>query len=227
MSLRIGVDLDGTLADLSAAYHELEARIFGAAASAEKVDDASATDDPSRNSTVPTGRERERRQEAVWREIRATKDFWTTLSPLEPTAVRDLHRAALDQNWEVFFITQRPQTAGSPAQLQSQRWLIEHGFPTPSVLTLTGSRGKAAHALDLDFLIDDLPKNCVDVLSDSKCQPILIVRDSEPTVEIAAKRMKIGIVRTIAEAVDLLSRPAVEPRASLVTRVLGRLGLAR
>ena len=31
MSLRIGVDLDGTLADLSSIYHEYEATLFGGA----------------------------------------------------------------------------------------------------------------------------------------------------------------------------------------------------
>src|SRR5689334_16048976 len=124
MSLRVGVDLDGTLADLSAAYHAVETKIFGSAASAEKIDDATEGDDPSENLSLPRARERERRHETVWREIRSTKDFWTTLSPIEPTAIRDLHRAALEGNWEVFFITQRPQTAGSPVQLQSQQWLI-------------------------------------------------------------------------------------------------------
>ena len=97
----------------------------------------------------------------------------------------------------------------------------------PSVLTLSGSRGKAVHALDLDFLIDDLPKNCIDVISDSKCRPILVMRNADAQSEDAARRMNIGVVRSVSEAIDLLSQPAPEPRRSVVERILRALGLSR
>ena len=113
---------------------------------------------------------------------------------------------------------QRPQTAGATVQRQSQRWLIDQGFDMPSVLTLTGARGKAAHALDLDFLIDDLPKNCIDVISDSKCRPLLFLRRSDATTEATAHRLGIGIVRSVSEAIDLLAQrglPSRPPEASV------------
>ena len=127
----------------------------------------------------------------------------------------------------MFFITQRPKSAGASVQKQTQEWLIAQGFKTPSVLTLSGSRGKAAHALDLDFLIDDLPKNCIDVISDSKCRPLLIVRNPDPKAEGAAHRMGIGVVRSVAAAIELLSKPAPEPRETAVGRILRTLGLSR
>jgi len=93
-----------------------------------------------------------------------------TLEPIERGVVRQLFDIACARDWEVFFVTQRPGTMGETVQRQTQRWLIDQGFQTPSVLTLGGSRGRACGALELDFLIDDLPKNCVDVVADSKCR---------------------------------------------------------
>jgi phosphoglycolate phosphatase-like HAD superfamily hydrolase len=265
MSLRIGVDLDGTLADLSAMYHQYEEAIFGEASTADESDaeignaeeklaeseavgeksarysaesgekpaDKAATNNGSKRKELSDSermrlaRQQNSRHESVWRALKNTPDLWTLLKPIEPRAVKDLYAAMLAHKWEVFFITQRPGTAGATVQAQTQKWLMAHGFETPSVLTLTGSRGKAAHALDLDFLIDDLPKNCIDVISDSKCRPILVLRQEDVSAEIAAKRLNIGIVRSVAEAISLLVQPAPEPRESTVAKVLRRLGLSR
>ena len=172
-------------------------------------------------------RRRSREHDAVWQAVKSTENFWTRLQPLESTAVRDLQAAADRHGWEVFFITQRPKTAGASVQKQSQQWLMAQGFIAPSVLTLTGSRGKAAHALELDVLIDDLPKNCVDVISDSKCRPILVLRRSDKKAEDAARQMKIGVVRSVGEAIQLLATPMPEPRETSVARILKLLGLSR
>jgi hypothetical protein len=104
---------------------------------------------------------------------------------------------------------------------------MEHGFETPSVLTLAGSRGKAAHALELDFLIDDTAKNCVDVIADSKCRPILVLREPDAAAEATAARMKIGLVRSVTEAIALLAQPKPEPRESALPRILKLLGFGK
>lgn len=230
MALRLGVDLDGTLADLSSAYRKIEENLYGAP-SAPAVDDGddevAPEQDRSDKERLRDARARTSRQDAVWRAIRHTPDFWTTLSPIEPGAVQHLYDSAVMHGWEVFFITQRPTSAGLTVQTQSQQWLIEQGFKTPSVLTLNGSRGKAAHALDLDFLIDDLARNCVDVVSDSKCRPILVLRRSDPDSIATAKLMKIGTVRSVAEAISLLSKPVPVSRKGAVGSVLRLLGLAK
>jgi hypothetical protein len=101
------------------------------------------------------------------------------------------------------------------------------GFETPSVLTLGGPRGKAASALELDFLIDDLPKNCVDVLSDSRCRPILVLRDPASADSTAAARMNIGVVPSVSKAIELLKQPHGAARESRVASILRKLGLAR
>ena len=149
------------------------------------------------------------------------------LDPIEAGAVRRLHELTLAGGWEVFFVTQRPSSAGASVQLQSQQWLAAQGFPMPSVLTLSGSRGRAAQALDLDFLIDDLPKNCIDVISDSKCRPILVLRQPDPEGEAAARRMRIGVVPSVSAALSLLADSSTDVRPSVVARILSKLGLTR
>ena len=227
MSLRIGVDLDGTLADLSAIYHEHEEALFGKPTDGDIVDPAKSERNQPGKEKLKAAKQRSRRQEEVWRVLKRTPDFWTRLKPIEPGVVAELYHQAILHTWEVFFITQRPKSAGASVQKQTQDWLIEQGFPTPSVLTLIGSRGKAAQALDLDFLIDDLPKNCVDVISDSRCRPILVVRHRDEKTVAAARRMNIGIVYSVSEAIELLSGPAPVVRETAVDRILKKLGLAR
>jgi len=226
MSLRIGIDMDGTLADLSTFYHEYEETLFGKR-SEDVADEAEGEEEPTDKEKLRAAKEASKRREQVWRALRHTPDMWTMLKALEPNAVSDLQAAMTTHNWEVFFITQRPKTEGKSVQAQTQKWLIDQGFNAPSVLTLTGSRGKAAHALDLDFLIDDLPKNCIDVISDSRCRPILILREPNPSARLTAKRMNIGVVRSVSEAIELLKQPPEAPRESMVTNVLRKLGLAR
>jgi len=238
MSFRIGFDLDGTLADLSTTYREFETRLFGpqntssdeAISDSEDVEAVAAVAADGRSASkarLKQAREDSSRQSAVWKEIKETADFWTVLRPLEPGVVGDLYTTAIENKWEVFFITQRPPSAGATVQLQTQRWLIAQGFETPSVLTLSGSRGKAASALELDFLVDDLPKNCVDVLSDSRCRPILVLRRPDTTDTAAAARMNIGVVASVAQAIELLKKPNGGIRESRVASVLRKLGLSR
>ncbi len=225
MTLRIGVDLDGTLADLSSAYHDIEVSLFGRHSDDSVLEELPA--EPTDKEKLKAARARSREQDAVWQCVKSTPDFWEQLKPIEPNAVRDLQAAVAAHGWEVFFITQRPKTAGASVQLQTQRWLVAQGFEWPSVLTLSGARGKAAHALDLDVLIDDLPKNCIDVISDSRCRPILVLRTPNPQTEAAALRMNIGVVTSVAEAIALLAQPVPATRETAMRRILKQLRLAR
>jgi hypothetical protein len=220
--LRIAFDMDGTLADLSSAYAEVEERLFGAAdeeakhpapevreqeqqtaaaaAAAAQVEQERREDDRRTTTRIMMTRNRDR----VWRTIEATPNFWTTLKPLENGAVKRLYQLTGELNWEVFFITQRPATAGGTVQWQTHKWLVEQGFNTPSVIPLSGGRGKAAAALRVDYLIDDTPQNCVDVLSDSSTRAILLVDASDPLAEASARRLGIGVAHNVHEVLDLL-----------------------
>jgi FMN phosphatase YigB (HAD superfamily) len=222
--LRIAFDMDGTLADLSSAYAELEERLFGEAddeakhpapeareqeqqADAEAAPAVAAADaqlERQEDYRRMVARTTTRHRELVWKTIEATPDFWTTLKPLEDGAVKRLYQLTGELNWEVFFITQRPATAGATVQRQTHTWLVEQGFETPSVIPLSGGRGKAAAALKLDYLIDDTPQNCVDVLSDSSTRVMLLVDADDPLAERSARRLGIGVAHSVHEVLDLL-----------------------
>lgn len=225
LPLRIAFDMDGTLADLSSAYAEIEERVFGPELaeherpapeareeeqhSEEETPPAETTRDnrqPERRSAIRRGT---RHRDRVWRAIESTPNFWTTLKPLEKGAVKRLYQLAGEHNWEVFFITQRPATAGATVQWQTHKWLVEQGFAMPSVIPLSGARGRCAAALQLDYLVDDTPQNCVDVLSDSSTRAILLVHDDDPLAESSARRLGIGTAYNVHQVLDLLVEATV------------------
>ena len=224
--VRVGFDMDGVLADFASAFREVELGLFGPSAGVNaespEVEAANEENDqapPAANG--PTPGEIRRRRDAIWSAIHNTPDFWTTLKPLDPTAVRRIHEMMLRRGWEVFFITQRPSTAGQTVQRQTQQWLRDQGFDMPSVLVISGSRGAAAGALRLTYHVDDSPQNCLDVASDSRAKPILIVPERDEVTENSARRLRISIARSIAEALDQLERtPDTTPKEP---RFLNRL----
>jgi hypothetical protein len=227
MPLRIGFDMDGVLADFSTAFREVERGIFGPDSSltAEAPEIEAQSEEQAGDAEQqqgPTPREMRRRRDTIWRAIHNTPDFWTTLKPHDPGAVRRIHQMMLRYGWEVFFITQRPSTVGQTVQRQTQHWLVEHGFDLPSVLVISGSRGAAAGALRLDYHVDDSPQNCLDVVSDSRARPILIVPEPDPVTENSAKRLRINVARTVGEALDMLEQIATGAKADAPT-LLGTL----
>ena len=131
-----------------------------------------------------------------------------------------------ERKWEVIFLTSRPETSGDTAQLQSQRWLVERGFPLPSVFVVHGSRGKIAASLQLDVLVDDRPENCLDVAIDSTARAILVWRGGEDKVPGSARQLGIGAVTSIAECLDILEAlDRAEDEVGLVDRFKRLLGL--
>jgi hypothetical protein len=212
LPLRIAFDMDGTLADLSSAYATVEERLFGAADEEAKHPAPEVREQEQQTAAAAAAAQAEatprmtvtRSREQVWRTIEATPDFWTMLKPLENGAVQRLYELTSELNWEVFFITQRPATVGHTVQWQTHKWLVEQGFQTPSVIPLSGGRGKAAAALRLDYLVDDTPQNCMDVLSDSSTRAILLVDADDPLAEASARRLGIGVARNVHEVLELL-----------------------
>jgi hypothetical protein len=231
--VRIGFDMDGVLADFSSAYRAVENRLFGATETPtpagnpeEERSDASTaeeTEDQKRAEQADRLKELRRRKDAVWHTIRNMPDFWVSLGPTDPDAVRRIYQLMLQRRWEVFFITQRPPTVGETVQRQTQRWLVNQGFDMPSVLVVPASRGAAAAALSLDYHVDDSPQNCIDVKSDSKAKPILIVGGDHQDLVGSARRLGIDTADSIGQALDTLEN--ARPKPGVLERLAQIAGL--
>jgi hypothetical protein len=217
--MRLGFDLDGTVADLQAALAREAAALFpdvdpsslprSLSPTAPSGDDRNTAQPsgapPAATDTVLTaGMLSARQQRELWKAACNRANFWETLEEIEPGALARLWRLAGERRWEVIFLTSRPETAGDTAQMQSHRWLSSHGFPSPSVFVVHGSRGKIASALALEVLVDDRPENCLDVAIDSSARPILVWRGEEGKVPGSARQLGIGSVRSVAECLDIL-----------------------
>jgi hypothetical protein len=228
--LRIAFDLDGVLADMESELVRQAEVLFGEAMtrrlrgraaapghtttvvaadagdqSADVVDGDQSGTDPLEN-TPPRLKLNMtyRQQRKLWRHVESIENFWETLEELEPGLIKRLAATATERRWEVIFLTKRPQTSGSTAQLQTQRWLQSKGFPLPSVFVVQGSRGRIAAALDLYIVVDDRPENCLDVVVDSKARAIIVWRGDEKLVPAEIRRLGIRVVKTTAECLDIL-----------------------
>ncbi len=248
--MRVGFDLDGTVADMYVALHREAVKLFGeevprkaaAKTSASKearseppadkspppeTDPTPKTDDdqnaaPAMQELQLTGRQRMQ----LWDHVKKIENFWNTLPELEPGIISRIAKTSRARRWEVIFLTTRPSTAGDLVQLQSQRWLEAHGFQYPSVYVVQRSRGKIADALALDAFVDDRPENCLDIAVESKAKVILVWHGNLADVPAGAKRLGVQPVTTISEAMVLLERlDDVRNQPSLlrsIKRALGR-----
>jgi len=168
-----------------------------------------------------------RQQRRLWRHVESIDGYWESLTEIEPGVIARLAALATARRWEIIFLTKRPESVGATTQLQTQRWLDAKGFAFPSVYVVQGSRGRIAAALGLDFVVDDRPENCLDVVIDSKARAILVWRDDGRQVPAATRRLGIGVVKSVAECLDILMQidaPA-EERSSIMDRVKRLLGL--
>jgi hypothetical protein len=249
VALRIAFDLDGVLADMQSELvrqaevlfgepltRRLQERAAGTASSAtppETLPDATpnrqAAAGASPETVPPTSKLRmtPRQRRRLRHHVESVENFWQGLPELEPGIIARLAAMAIDRHWEVIFLTKRPETAGATAQRQSQMWLESKGFTLPSVYVVQGSRGRIAASLGLDILVDDRPENCVDVVVDSKARAILVWRDDENKLPPSARRPGIGVVKTVAECLDVLAQLDSQSREQpgVLNRVMRLIGL--
>jgi hypothetical protein len=227
MPLRIGFDLDGVLADMESELVRQAEILFGEVMTRRLQERAADTVDP--DAGAPAGDQpgdaapgqaaadpldntppllklnmTSRQQRKLWRHVEAIENFWQTLDEIEPGIIMKLAAAATARRWDIIFLTKRPETAGLTAQLQTQHWLRSKGFPLPSVFVVQGSRGRIAHALDLDIVVDDRPENCLDVVLESQARAILVWRGTAATIPASARRLGIGVVPSVTACFELL-----------------------
>ena len=115
MSLRVGCDIDGVVADFRAGFLDVAAQILGGARRSPPDDLDAFSEADSRK---------------VWKIITQTPNWWLGLRPYESVEIARLYRLSRKHKWEVFFMTTRVPTAGDAVQFQTQWWLEEQGFFT-------------------------------------------------------------------------------------------------
>lgn len=239
MSIRVGFDVDGVVADFARGYREIEQRLFDdrpgrpdepereareqeqrASGSAHDVGELDAGSIDTRSSG-----DLRRRRDAIWKEIQATANFWTTLRPIEENGVRRIHELMMRHAWEVFFITQRPAAAGDTVQRQTQQWLVQQGFDLPTVIVISGSRGRAAATLGLSYHVDDNPQNCLDVRTGSSAKPLLIAGDDDEATVTSARKVGIGVAPSLTACLEILEKASVaQSQPDLLERLAALVG---
>ena len=198
MSLRIGFDVDGVLADFRTAFREAAVRCLRREVR-EDTDGDAGSDQTAGVLTIKDVRR-------VWEYIGKTPNWWMEVPAFEPEQIARLYGLTRATGWEVFFLTRRPPSAGDSVQFQTQWWIERFGFYLPAVLTVPGSRGEIANGLRLDLLIDDQMINCVEVVSASTAKAVLMLRSLDSVAREHATNRGIGIMHKLSEAVTLLER---------------------
>lgn len=231
--MRLGFDLDGTVADLQSALAREARRLFPDVDPAalprsmsphEKTNTGEPTAETPRAFSMSALSQRQQRE--LWDAACSRVNFWESLEELEPGALATLSRLSRERRWEVIFLTSRPETKGDTAQAQSHRWLAAQGFEHPSVFVVHGSRGKIAASLALDVLVDDRPENCLDIAIDSSARAILVWRGEDGPVPASARQLGIGSVASIAECLEILQQlDRKDAGMGLVDRFRSLLGL--
>ena len=193
MPLRIGIDIDGVLADFRSAFHVAARRCLR--------HDIEDSDDLE--TVGPLSPEDVRR---VWDHIAKTQNWWMDVPAYEPDQIARLYSVMRAVGWEVFFMTKRPASAGDSVQFQTQWWIERFGFYLPAVMTVPGSRGDIANGLRLDLMVDDQVLNCVEVISAGTTKAVLMLRENDAPARAHALNRGIGVVSTLAEAITVFER---------------------
>jgi hypothetical protein len=231
--MRLGFDLDGTVADLQGALAREARRLFpgvdpGILPRSIAPGGDAAADDGGAVPGFSMSALSARQQRELWDAAQDRVNFWESLDEIEPGSLARLSRLARALRWEVIFLTSRPESRGDTAQVQSHRWLTARGFELPSVFVVHGSRGKIAASLKLDVVVDDRPENCLDIAIDSTARALLVWRGGEDTVPGSARQLGIGSVRSVTECLDILETlDTGGEEAGIVNRFKQLLGLKR
>lgn len=203
-NFRLGVDLDGVLADFTTSYNNMLRRVSG-------KNDAGLK--PGEEPTcwfwaTEYGFTKDE-DAAAWAEIKRDPFFWYKLGRYldarEAVAVLNQMFAA---GHEVYFITNRP---GIHPQMQSIMWLVETGMQLPQVCCQSGKhpdKGPLIKGLQLTHFIDDKPENCFDAKEHSPETEVFMLR--KPYQSAAhiqrAEALGIHIIPSIRDFFEYLSR---------------------
>lgn len=162
--MRIGVDVDGVLADFNAHFIERVIQVCGEDKFPPRPFDIPVWDYPKHYGYTT------KQLTAVWEHIEQDLNYWRNLPKYHNTETALLALAQFEHKGnDLYYITSRP---GQAAKEQTESWIQRHtrvqtaALPAPTVL-LSSRKGAAAYALDLDAYIDDKLENLYDVHTDT------------------------------------------------------------
>lgn len=145
--MRIGFDIDGVLANFTAAYQRLVVEVAGV----DRFQPGDITNPPCWNWPEYRGYSTAVVQE-VWRRIAASESFWFELGILDGADTLRHVIGSLEDDHDVYFITSR---VGQAVKRQTEAWLEEQiGMQIPTVL-ISNEKALCMVALSLDAYIDD------------------------------------------------------------------------
>jgi hypothetical protein len=192
MGLRLGIDIDGVLADFRSAFRDTARECLRRDVLVSSGDEKATVD--------PVDIER------VWNHIARSSNWWMGVRAYEPAEIAQLYALSRARKWEVCFLTKRPASAGDTVQFQTQWWLEQQGFYLPAVITVPGSRGDLANALRLDLAIDDQFVNCAEIIGAGPTKALLMLRDPDPAIRQHAIDRGVGVVSKLGETLPILQQ---------------------
>lgn len=149
--MRIGIDVDGVLANFSADYAKLIVETTGR----NLFHPGDTVNPPVWDWEKLRGYTDEEIKD-VWKIIKASETFWADLEPLVGGLFLASRIEWVDKWHDIYYVTAR---VGNDAKWQTEMWLnTVCGVPLPTVL-LSKDKGAVCKALDLNIYVDDNLEN--------------------------------------------------------------------
>jgi uncharacterized HAD superfamily protein len=157
--IRIGLDVDGVLANFYPLYEDLIVELTGRNLFPPRTDPFEPP--PVWNWPEHYGYKAKELSASVWAHIKSHGSFWSNAHPFpKAAALVDFCYAEADEN--VYFITDRP---GAYAKAHTQRWLREtfpgEGFSV--LISQPGKKGLLVEPLGLTHFVEDNREHAVAV----------------------------------------------------------------
>ena len=195
--LKIGVDVDGCLANFNQAFAQ-KFRLHGFVIPQELADNPPTWDWPQNtcgfSDNLVTG---------IWNEIDRDTEFWMNLEPL-PGAIAALDTLdnLAEEGHEIVFMTLR---RGDRAKRQTEIWLEQHGMTFPTVLTTPQGKARPAYELGLTHVVDDYPRILQDYcLHAQALKPYPAIYMVEHLYNQECKAWPLTPVKSVGEMLDMI-----------------------
>lgn len=169
--LRVGIDVDGVLADFGTPYRQKLIELAGEVpARVQRWDNA--VDPDCWSWERPYGFSYATVEEFWrWSGDEGKHEFWLNLRPLQTYTQRDMLREFMQEH-DVYFISKRPLNT----KRVLEQWIQQYyAMVRPPTVVLAYEKGAAAKGLQLHAIIDDKPSNVQMVLREcgTTCIPMI------------------------------------------------------